>query len=69
MYKKNKVKIINHIGNKLQKTDDPLALYGKYLGIKVERGPLEDVSERFALVLKKHKCDAFLEFVVTVHCF
>lgn len=42
-----------------EKTDDPLATYGKYLGIEVVRGPRDDVSERFAKTLKKHKCDAF----------
>ena len=42
-----------------EKTDDPLATYGKYLGIEVVRGPRDDVLERFAKTLKKHKCDAF----------
>jgi len=42
-----------------QKTDDPLAIYGKSLGIDVVRGPLDDVLGRFAMALKKHKCDAF----------
>ena len=57
--KKTKLNSSIILATSYKKTDDPLALYGKYLGIKVERGPLEDVSERFALVLKKHKCDAF----------
>ena len=42
-----------------EKTDDPLAIYGKYLGIDVVRGPCDDVLERFVMTLKKHKCDAF----------
>ena len=42
-----------------EKVDDPLATYGKYLGIDVVRGPRDDVMERFAKTLKKHKCDAF----------
>ena len=42
-----------------KRSDDPLEIYGKYLGIIVERGSLDDVSKRFALVLKKHKCEAF----------
>lgn len=57
--KKTKLKSSIILATSNKKSDDPLALYGKYLGIKVERGSLEDVSERFALVLKKHKCDAF----------
>ena len=39
--------------------DDPLALYAKYLGIKVVRGSQNDVVGRFAYTLKKFKCDAF----------
>tara|TARA_Y100000768_G_scaffold63599_1_gene43728 strand:- start:31290 stop:31898 length:609 start_codon:yes stop_codon:yes gene_type:complete len=42
-----------------EKSDDPLAAYGKHLGIEVVRGPLDDVLERFLLALKKYKCDAF----------
>lgn len=40
-------------------TDDPLALYAKYLGIEVVRGSLNDVFSRFILTLNKFKCDAF----------
>jgi len=40
-------------------TDDPLALYAKYLGIEVVRGQLQDVMSRFVLVHKKFKSDAF----------
>lgn len=39
--------------------DTPLANYGKKIGLKVMRGPNEDVMERFALTLKNYKCDAF----------
>lgn len=42
-----------------EKVDDPLVTYGKYLGIDVVRGPRDNVLERFAKTLKKHKCDAF----------
>jgi len=54
---KLKSSIILATSNK--RADDPLEIYGKYLGIIVERGSLDDVSKRFAFVLKKHKCDAF----------
>ncbi len=54
---KLKSSIILATSNK--RSDDPLEIYGKYLGIIVERGSLDDVSKRFALVLKKHKCEAF----------
>ena len=57
--KKTKIKSSIILATSDKKSDDPLELYGKYLGINVHRGPLEDVSKRFALVLKKHKCDAF----------
>ena len=30
-------------------TDDPLALYGNYLGLEVVRGPKENVYKRFLL--------------------
>ena len=40
-------------------TDDPLALYAKYLGINVVRGSLDDVMGRFSLTLDKFECDAF----------
>lgn len=40
-------------------TDDPLALYAKYLGIEVVRGSHNDVFSRFVLTLNKFKCDAF----------
>ena len=40
-------------------TDDPLALYAKHLGIKVVRGSLSDLVDRFVYTLKKFKCDAF----------
>jgi len=40
-------------------TDDPLALYAKYLGIDVVRGSHSDVFNRFVLTLNKFKCDAF----------
>ena len=62
---KLKSSIILATSNK--RSDDPLEIYGKYLGIIVERGSLDDVSKRFALVLKKHKCEAFLESVEIVH--
>ena len=54
---KLKSSIILATSNK--RSDYPLEIYGKYLGIIVERGSLDDVSKRFALVLKKHKCEAF----------
>jgi spore coat polysaccharide biosynthesis protein SpsF len=40
-------------------TDDPLAVYAKYLGIEVVRGSHKDVFSRFVLTLNKFKCDAF----------
>ncbi len=54
---KLKSSIILATSNK--RSDDPLEIYAKYLGIIVERGSLDDVSKRFASVLKKHKCEAF----------
>lgn len=39
--------------------DDPLALYGKHLNLKVVRGSREDVLGRFVLALKHNECDAF----------
>jgi len=41
------------------RTDDPLAIYCKYIGVKVFRGPLDDVYQRFSLALSKYKCEAF----------
>ena len=41
------------------KTDDPLVLYAKNLGIEVVRGSQNNVFQRFILTLKKFKCDAF----------
>lgn len=40
-------------------SDDPLAAYANSLGVKVVRGPLEDVLGRFRVTLLKNKCDAF----------
>lgn len=54
---KNKIQIILATSDNL--TDDPLAIYAKYLGIQVVRGSLEDVMGRFVLALGKFKCDAF----------
>ena len=42
-------------------TDDPLAVYAKYLGIEVVRGSHNDVFSRFVLTLNKFKCDAFFK--------
>ena len=42
-----------------EKSDDPLEIYAKRLGIAVIRGSREDVVGRFASALKKHKCKAF----------
>ncbi len=39
--------------------DDPLVSYLKQLGVKVYRGPLYNVFERFQLCLKNHPCDWF----------
>ena len=39
--------------------DDPLAIYGSQLGIKVFRGSREDVMQRFSDVLSQYNCDAF----------
>jgi len=40
-------------------SDDPLAIYGKTLGVKVFRGPLDNVFYRFKLCLKSNPCDWF----------
>ncbi len=40
-------------------SDDPLALYVQSLGVKVFRGPLENVFERFRLCLEANPCDWF----------
>lgn len=40
-------------------SDDPVACYAKNLGLKVVRGSLIDVVDRFALALKSYNCDAF----------
>ena len=39
--------------------DDPLALYGENLNLKVVRGSRDDVIGRFVLSLNQYKCDAF----------
>ena len=39
--------------------DDPLAIYGSQLGLKIVRGSREDVMQRFSLVLSQNNCDAF----------
>ena len=40
-------------------SDDPLACYVQHLGLKVFRGPMEDVFERFRLCLQSNPCDWF----------
>jgi len=40
-------------------TDNPLANYAKNLGLKLVRGSLDDVVERYALALDSYNCDAF----------
>lgn len=40
-------------------SDDPLALYANSLGVKVFRGPLDDVFGRFRLCLQENPCDWF----------
>ena len=40
-------------------SDDPLACYAQRLGVKVFRGPLEDVFNRFRLCLEAYPCDWF----------
>jgi spore coat polysaccharide biosynthesis protein SpsF len=40
-------------------SDDPLSLYVESLGIKVFRGPLDDVFGRFRLCLQANPCDWF----------
>jgi spore coat polysaccharide biosynthesis protein SpsF len=40
-------------------SDDPLALYVQSLGVKVFRGPLEDVFGRYRLCLEENPCDWF----------
>ena len=46
-------------------SDDPLAIYGSQLGIKVFRGS-EDVMQRFSDVLSQYNCDAFFKYVEIV---
>ena len=40
-------------------TDNPLASYAKELDLKVVRGSLDNVVERYALALDSYSCDAF----------
>jgi spore coat polysaccharide biosynthesis protein SpsF len=40
-------------------SDDPLAFYVQSLGVKVFRGPLDNVFERFRLCLDANPCDWF----------
>ncbi|MFN8413213.1 MAG: NTP transferase domain-containing protein [Anaerolineales bacterium] len=40
-------------------SDDPLALYVQSLGVKVFRGPLDNVFGRFRLCLQENPCDWF----------
>ena len=42
-----------------EKSDDPLVSYAKELGLKVIRGSLDDVVDRYSLALDAHSCDAF----------
>ncbi len=42
-----------------ENADDPLVNYSQNLGLKIFRGPLDDVMKRFVLCLKKNECDAF----------
>jgi spore coat polysaccharide biosynthesis protein SpsF len=42
-----------------QSSDDPLVEYVRTLGVKVFRGPLDDVFRRFLLCLQEHPCDWF----------
>ena len=40
-------------------SDDPLASYAKDLDLKVVRGSLDNLVERYALALESYSCDAF----------
>jgi spore coat polysaccharide biosynthesis protein SpsF len=40
-------------------SDDPLDSYVRSLGVRIFRGPLDDVFTRFRLCLREHPCDWF----------
>jgi spore coat polysaccharide biosynthesis protein SpsF (cytidylyltransferase family) len=42
-----------------QTSDDPLAAYAATLGVRVFRGPLENVALRFQMCVRQHPCDWF----------
>jgi len=47
------------VATSAESSDDPLALYASSLGVKVFRGPLDDVFGRFRLCLQENPCDWF----------
>jgi len=57
--KKSKVNLKIILATSNHRTDDPLALYAKNLGVDVVRGSLEDVMTRFIQTLRKFECEAF----------
>ena len=52
----------------VEPSDDPLAAYLEHLGIRVFRGPLEDVFARFRLCLALYPCDHFLRLCADSPC-
>jgi spore coat polysaccharide biosynthesis protein SpsF (cytidylyltransferase family) len=42
-----------------ENADDPLAVYGESLGLRIVRGSRDDVMGRFILTLSKYNCEAF----------
>ena len=57
--KKSKIKPKIILATSKDNEDNPLAIYGKHLGLKVVRGSRNDVTSRFVKTLKQIKCEAF----------
>ena len=57
--KKSKIFSSIILATSTDNTDNPLASYAKELDLKVVRGSLDNVVERYALALDSYSCDAF----------
>tara|TARA_B100000925_G_C21998690_1_gene470200 strand:- start:1753 stop:2391 length:639 start_codon:yes stop_codon:yes gene_type:complete len=57
--KKSKIFSSIILATSTDNTDNPLASYAKELDLKVVRGSLDNVVERYALALDSYNCDAF----------
>ena len=57
--KKTKVYSSIILATSIDKSDDPLTIYAKHIGLKVIRGSQNDVIQRYVVALNSYSCDAF----------